>query len=205
MNVSVTIPQLFYDLIARVLPGCLFLFMLKFTVSGTGLSLKQFEVVPSNTSMGILVNGVGYLILCYFTGWVLRAFSFFGFEYKVDQLLQKSPDSRSDSLSLYEKYHKIRLKNEAAGFRIVKLRAEARMLEASRTGMCFIFAISAILLFLSKLSLVTVSAQSNWTWLLKLFIPVILALAFHKCFGPACGRYVGNIKKHHEILFGDKR
>lgn len=205
MNISITVPQLFYDLIARVLPGYLFLFMLRISLSGTGSSFKQFNVVPSTTSMGILLNGVGYLILCYFTGWVLRAFSFCGVEYKMSQLSQKSPDRQGELSSLYEKYHRIRLKNEAAGFRIVKLRSEVRMLEASRTGMCLIFVISTILLLLSKLSLITLSTQSNWIWLLKLLIPVMLALAFHKSLGPACDRYSGNIEKHYKIMFGDNK
>ena len=142
MSMIVTIPQLFYDLIARVLPGYLFLIMLRVSLYGTGFSFEQFEIVQSVTSVGAILNGLSLLVVCYFVGWMLRSVSLRGVEHVGVRLLQEG-GARPDLSEMATKFLKIRLKNETVGFRIRKLGAEARMFEASRTGMCLIFFISA--------------------------------------------------------------
>jgi len=133
MSISITIPQLFYDLIARVIPGFLFLLMLGFEFSGT-----KIKVIPSgvlNNSLAVIMLAIVCLVLSYLMGWVLLAFTFLSDEEKT-KIHHERLEKRI--VSIQEMYHRIRIKNEAVGFRILKLRAEARMLESSRTGMIFI-------------------------------------------------------------------
>lgn len=198
MKLSVTIPQMFYDLIARVVPGFLFLLMLNFELSGTGIVVIQLATSSSN-SMAIILNALVYGVLSYLMGWVLLAFTFGSVEKRTRE--EHESKLNEDSLSMSEMYHGIRIKSEAVGFRIVKLRAEARMLETSRTGMVYIFVISLGLLLLSKLGLFPSFSQSPLAWGIKLCIPIILAVAFRKCERRTWNNYYGNIPKNYEILF----
>lgn len=198
MKLSVTIPQIFYDLIARVLPGFLFLLMLNFELYGTRVEIIQLASSSSN-SMAVFLNALVYAILSYFMGWILLAFTFRSFEKRV----RKEHESKlnENSPSMLEMYYSIRIKDEAVGFRIVKLRAEARMLETSRTGMVYVFVISLGLLLLSRLGLVPLFSQPYLVWGIKLCIPIVLAVAFWKCERRAWNNYYGNIPKSYEILF----
>jgi 8-oxo-dGTP pyrophosphatase MutT (NUDIX family) len=198
MNISVTIPQIFYDLIARVIPGFLFLFMLNFILSGT-----KFEVsvsVSSDGSMAILTNAVVYVILSYLAGWMFRAATFGSVRDEVKKEHESKLTLQGNLPSMSKMYQKIRIENEAVGFRIVKLRAEARMLETSRTGMIYITLISLCLL-LGQLVLSTSLKQSPVIWGTKLCIPAVLAIAFRKCERRAWNNYFGNILANYEILF----
>lgn len=58
MNLSLTIPQLFYDVIARVLPGFLFLFVLQFGVKGTEFELALAEEIGKGNSVSSLFIGL---------------------------------------------------------------------------------------------------------------------------------------------------
>ena len=64
MKLSVTIPQIFYDLIARVLPGFLFLFVLNLELSGPGVGVVAVFPPSLDNSMVIVVNTLVYGILC---------------------------------------------------------------------------------------------------------------------------------------------
>ena len=59
----VTIPQVFYDIIARVLPGCLFLFVLRFEFSAANLRFARIIGSPNGSLGSSIVNGIGYLVL----------------------------------------------------------------------------------------------------------------------------------------------
>jgi hypothetical protein len=197
MKLSVTIPQLFYDLIARMLPGFLFLFMLGFELSGTGTELIPQGVLSSN-SIATILMAIVCGILFYLMGWVLRAFTFLSVGEKVKA---KYESKAKNAISISEMYNRIRIENEAVGFRITKLRAEARMLEASRVGMAFVFVISAGLLLLHALALLPMIGQSTLGWGYKLGVPLILAVAFRRCERGAWNRYYDNVTNHYEILF----
>jgi hypothetical protein len=201
MKISVTIPQIFYDLIARVVPGFLFLLMLNFELSGTGIEVIQLAA-SSSSSMAILLNALVYAVLSYLMGWTLLAFTFCGVGNRVRE--EHESKLNENSPSMWEMYQSLRIKNEAVGFRIVKLRAEARMLETSRTGMVYIFIISLGLLLLSKLGLFPLFSQSPLAWGTKLCIPIVLAVAFRKCERRMWNNYYRNIPKNYEILFETK-
>jgi hypothetical protein len=146
-----------------------------------------------------MVNFIGYLILCYFAGWILRSLSFYGEDYIISSR-NKSDESAYKHPTLNDMFQRIRLKDEAVGFRIVKLRAEARMLEAARTGMIIIFLIIFATFILEKPSLISIAVQSNGIWILKMFIPVVMALAFHRSLNTAINNYIGNVEIHYKIL-----
>lgn len=199
MEIAATIPQIFYDLIARVLPGFLFLLMLHFELSGIKVKFIQ---LTSKNSMAIVLIALVCVVLSYFMGRMLFAVKF----YSVEERVKKEYKSKLDknSISISEMYHRIRIKNATEGFCILKLRAEARMLETSRTGMIYIFIISLSLLLLSKLGLIPSSSQSLLVWGIKLCIPIIMAVAFGKCEWRAWRYYYVNTPVIYKILLETK-
>ena len=200
MKVAVTIPQIFYDLIARVVPGFLFLLALNFQLSATGVEVIQLPTSSSN-SIALVLYALVYGILSYLMGWVLLAFTFGSLRDRIKEKLKSELNLEEDSISISEMYQRVRIKDEAVGFRIVKLRAEARMLETSRTGMLYISAILLGLLAISKLALIPSPDWSRLTWGIRLCVPIVLAVAFRKLERRAWNNYFGNIIINYEILF----
>ena len=109
----------------------LVIFVLYLVLNNTGINLSIIPSVASTDFIASLFGGIGYAIICYFVGWLLTAFTWGSYNSKVKNQHIKDLSERT----MREMYHKIRLANPSEGFRIIKLRAEARMLEASRTGM----------------------------------------------------------------------
>ena len=190
------IPQVFYDLIGRVIPGFMLLFMLRFSLLRTEFSFGYIDIVPTGTWFGALFNGIGYLIICYVLGWFLRAFS----RYK----LKSGGSTGKDEPSLHDKYLMIRLENEAAGFRVAKLRAEVRMLEGGRTGMWIVFGFTIILFVFSRLGWIESYSHSPWYWLFKFSIPLSLAIAFQYKLRSAGDWIEQRISGLYRIMFNDK-
>jgi hypothetical protein len=131
MKFSIVIPQLFYDLIARVLPGFFFLLILSLGIPNVMTQIPLSGSDGTENVMDSVGKGVVVAALSYLLGWVLLSFTCCS---KRKPMRAKN-ERNNDSKSLNKKYQWIRLSHPAAGFRIVKLRAEARMLETSRTAM----------------------------------------------------------------------
>ena len=75
MNVTaVTIPQLFYDFIARVIPGFFLsaLFLLFFPVLSEDYLPEAFTA--SDNFISSFFKAAGYLIICYIIGWILEGY-----------------------------------------------------------------------------------------------------------------------------------
>lgn len=200
MQFSVTIPQIFYDLIARMVPGYLFLLMLSYELSGTGVNILSINKLSSN-SLLIVLFVLSYGVMSYVMGWVLRSLSFLSAEKKVKKVSESDLEFKKITVPISEMYQKIRIKDEAVGFRILKLRAEARMLESSRTGMFYISCIAVTLILLNILDLLPRYNNSVLEWIVKIVIPVILTLAFWRREHHAWENYYGNIFSHYKILF----
>ena len=66
MNVQVVIPQLFYDLIARVIPG---FFLLKTWEIVFGQEALGFE--SANNWAEVTFSGIAFITICYLIGWLL--------------------------------------------------------------------------------------------------------------------------------------
>lgn len=149
MNVQVTIPQLFYDLIARVIPGFFF--------------LKTWEIVFGQEALGfesannwaeVTFSGIAFIAICYLIGWLLSSPAYFFEMLKSHSLknydaskIQGNPEKWGD----HTKYDWVRLFHEPTGYRIVKLRAERRMLKSALAGAVLIIILILLSPFLSYL------------------------------------------------------
>jgi hypothetical protein len=217
MNMAIAVPQVFYDLIARVLPGFLFLFMMRLWLISLNFDDVQLANIWFNFPdkfLGSLYFVITYFIFSYYMGWILSILSGMKpfYKYGVDYMISRHSvkPSKMNNYFLADKYQKIRLENENVGFRIVKLRAEAKMLEASRTGLCFM----TVLMFLSFIydfwqhiedfhlyfaDIIALLGKS-----LMFLIPLIMALLFEKTIAGAVQMYIGNIEIHYDLMFNEK-
>lgn len=140
MNISVIIPQVFYDLIARMLPGVFFSILALLSFPEWVDYVSPLASTEKNNFVQSLGQGFIYAAICYFLGWVFFAFSS---DSKREEA-KKENEIPGDNKSLDAKYQWIRLVHSSAGFRIVKLRAEARMFQATRTGMIAILGLTFV-------------------------------------------------------------
>ena len=206
MNLSITIPQIFYDLIARVLPGFFFLLALKIVMSGSGLDLHIFGVAENSNFAASLGNGLGYFFLFYLVGWLLSSFKIFSFGKAVrdehEKKWQKNNPSEDDKLTLSKMFQRLRIKNQEVGFRIVKLRAEAKMIECTRTAMGFVTLLVPVLFVLDKKGLLVFADVSMAVWLAKLIVPMLIFVALFRLERGAWNRCFGNISTLYEIVCG---
>lgn len=195
MNLAVTIPQLFYDIIARVLPGFLFLFVLDFGLRGTDFAINQGWSVQSDSSIAVLFGGFGYLAVCYFCGWFLGACRWPDIEGRVHRRHEPA-----DGPSLSKMYQQVRLQHQASGFRLVKLRAEARMLGAARIGLWLAAAAIAVVWGLAASGAVQATPIGAGSWVLRLALPLAVSFAFLTAEPPAWRTYYGNIKSLYHLV-----
>ncbi len=79
MNISIVVPQVFYDVIARILPGFVFLLALSLAFPAVSACLCPPESDGGNV-IDSLGRGIGYAVLSYFLGWLFLAFTWFSKE-----------------------------------------------------------------------------------------------------------------------------
>ncbi|MCK4341000.1 MAG: hypothetical protein KAY37_04675 [Phycisphaerae bacterium] len=199
MNLAVTIPQLFYDLIARVLPGFLFLVVLDFGLRGTGFAINQVWDVRSDSSVAALFGGLGYLVICYFCGWFLGACRWPNIKGRIHQSCKPA-----DGPSLSTMYQQVRLQHPASGFRLVKLRAEGRMLGAARTGLWITVLVVAAAWLLATFDLIATTKIGLLFWIMRLALPLATSIAFLSVEPHAWRTYYGNIKSLHRLVIEEK-
>lgn len=190
MNVSLTIPQLFYDFIARVLPGFLFLYVLRACLAGTGIDPSSVITVQSGTSVENVFAGLGFLAICYFAGWFLRGLRWPNLQ----------PHETTGFRTMYQR---VRLQHPESGFRIVKLRAEARLLEASRTGMLMVGGLALAAWAFRGTQLVAGDSISHGIWALRVGLPVLVGVVFLRRERGIWRTYRGNVEKLHSLIIGD--
>ena len=121
-KVAATIPHLFYDLLARVIPGC---YLLLLCERLGFLSVRQIAIGSEATNfVDSLLDGVAFVILGYVGGWVLGTFSMSRLWSRISNRINFLPlvNYFPDPGRLQRaKYYAIKAKNEASGFRILKL------------------------------------------------------------------------------------
>jgi hypothetical protein len=188
MKFSITIPQLFYDLIARIMPGFLFLVLLRIDLDLLGQDFGVLSDESSGNFVTSFLNGIGVAMLCYFLGWIFSSFSFASSSTSI-----KNEEIKKNEIALLDMYHFIRFMNPNEGFRIVKLRAEARMLESSRIGMFALIIILIAIFILYQFSLIDLRSVALINWIIVFFIPGVFMLGFWLSESPAWKRYYGNI------------
>ena len=204
MNISIIIPQVFYDVIARIMPGFFFcvLALLSFPEWKDYLSpLAHAGEINLAESVG---HGVVYAALCYLLGWLFSAY----------QLGSKREDTRekhqiiAGNKSFKKMYQWIRLSHPTAGFRIVKLRAEARMFQATRTAtiVVVVLAVAYVVVLLAFFS-PSVWPLDRAFWLrplLGVLIAVLSFFGFGRCEEKAWNYYWGNVLVVYDALHDDK-
>jgi hypothetical protein len=124
-NLKPSIPQLFYDIIARIVPGTVFIGVLSLAAAGPERSAqfvshwlnKRGEDYPS-----IIVMVVFGFVLSYTLSVV-----FLGFYHVISKLLPKRWKPASSDVEFPMKYDFIKNKDRDAGSRITKLTAERHM------------------------------------------------------------------------------
>lgn len=199
MKFSIIIPQLFYDLIARVLPGFFFLLILVMGIPDVMSQILLFRPNETDNVIDSFGKSVAIIALSYALGWVFLSFTFLS---KRDPML-KEIEKNSGSKSLDAEYQWIRLSHPPAGFRIVKLRAEARMLETSRTAM---IAVILIIIFYSVYLKVESSSGRTQDMIVGIRLIVMLIVSSVLCFGfflrekNAWKNYWGNIHSIYDLL-----
>jgi hypothetical protein len=174
--------------------------MLRAVLHGRQLILPWFDLETPQHPMTLLAHGISSLALCYFLGWFLRVTTIGNSETQREKRWKEKNANVELPMPFREMFQRIRLQNESAGFRILKLRAEARMLETSRTAMVYSFLLCFVLLCgeLGGLSLF----RLGWGWwVAKLSIPVAVGVTFWRHEQHAWNHYFGNILAVHQIMF----
>jgi hypothetical protein len=197
-NAVKTVPHVFYDLIARILPGSLFFFLLRF--EGVDNIICQHLYRNSENSINILLDGIAFVVISYFAGWVLSALSAGRLVRTIRRRLSeiKGPDDYDHPMQ--QRYYEVRMRDELSGFRILKLRAEARMLESVITGSAIVLVIIlADIIFLKG----NVKAIVEFENIIRVSIPIIIIFSFQTMIKSAWEKYFESIETHHQLLFKD--
>jgi len=204
MKFSLTVPQLFYDVIARVLPGFFFLILLKVLMQDTGISLEVFRISPTDNAVMTLGYGLGYLFIFYLTGWLLEASVFLSTEKKIKHKFNRQINYENvwlgENIKIDDMFQLLRLRHPEAGFRVVKLRAEARMLESTRCAMYFIILTFLVICLLGYSGFFVIERISPLSWGIKFIVPLIIFERLRKLEKPAWKRYFGNVSRIYKLI-----
>ncbi len=209
MKISIVIPQLFYDTIARVIPGVIVLVLVE--AYGAIGPDQTAAIKPELTSVVEAIGrGAVLVIIAYVIGWMLSGLTWPSHEPKhitTESFSENSLDSHDRKpLSLRSQYQWIRLAHAEAGFRIVKLRAEARMLEAIRTAFALSTPVAGLLLLAKLLDfdLLFIEA-STWRLSVLLFTSLVSTLVIYwRLERKAWDNYKGNISRIYKLLHDDE-
>lgn len=197
MKFPIVIPQLFYDLIARILPGFYFLALVQISLPRLARYLYPQLLTGRDSFVDSLGLLAGYAIICYFLGWLFLAFVW---DSKQEEICEKHGGSKSKN----KEYQWIRLSHPAAGFRIIKLRAEARMLETTRTSMPVIIVLAIVYLCIVVILLISESNSiDKFLWMRPLtgvLISTVSFYGFRRRERIAWKNYYGNINIIYDIL-----
>jgi hypothetical protein len=188
------------------LPGFFFLALVLLNLPGLTKYLYLHVFTGGVNFIDSLGHVAGCAAICYFLGWL---FSSLTWRSKREAVREKY-EKKGGLKKMNEMYQRIRIAHPAAGFRIVKLRAEARMLETTRTAMIAIIILTivylcillilGIMLILGYRSLYPIR---NVMWVrsfIGLFIAGITLYCFYKREEKAWKNYYGNVNIIYEIL-----
>lgn len=145
------IPQIFYDLIARVIPGATVLLLGYLTLFGPTGAIKSFFIESSQKNIFNFGTFIPIFILAYILGFILRELWVIAFkkiqkkwtsQLKEDQIESaidyhnkirvihgKKPLNvkKGDLPPIHIMHDQIRLFSDSEGYRLLKLRAEQRL------------------------------------------------------------------------------
>ncbi|MBN1804611.1 MAG: hypothetical protein JW837_05130 [Sedimentisphaerales bacterium] len=199
MRFSIVIPQMFYDLIARILPGFFFLAFVMLNLPGLGVYLCRPLISEGGNFVDSLGFVFGYAAICYFLGWFFHSIT-----YSSKREIVRQRHTREGEKTPGEKYQRIRIAHPDAGFRVAKLRAEARMVETTRTAMAAIIILTIVYLCIMLFRGFNPRYQMMAIIWIRSFVGLFLAgivyYSFRRCEDEVWGNYYGNIEQIYKIL-----
>jgi hypothetical protein len=162
-----SIPQLFYDIIARIVPGVVIIGVLAVAAAGPEKSVgvidewlhKPGELYPSILLLIVSLFAVSYTL----------AIVFLGLCHVISKKLPKRFKPNSSHNDFPMRYDFIKSRDPDAGSRITKLTAERHMAEILTLGLC-------VSIFINVVNLLMSSSLSRWMLLMFLFIAVVGSL-----------------------------
>lgn len=170
-SITSVIPQVFYDFIARVIPGGLILLFGFLTYKGSlSVTINSIYLSYNKLPSGILLISIG-LIISYGTSIILwRQIDWIRLLF-FNKILRNKRFSTLEKASSYL-YDYIKNKNYSAGARITKLRAEIHMTEVLAIGLIYCLLFNSVYLFKSN------AVFSSPRFLLEIFIILFIIAAF---------------------------
>jgi len=153
------IPQVFFDLIARVIPGCVVVITWYLTILGPNKALNTIITASSKQNIFNFWSFALLIILSYILGLILNELWSLTFKRIKDKILKGKKKkyiescisennkirkcfgeselrlTHEDLPSLHVIHDHLRLFSDSEAYRLLKLRAEARLCEALFTGL----------------------------------------------------------------------
>lgn len=184
MNFSLTIPSVFYDLIARVIPGYVLVLLTRLFIPSLYDRVRTVLDVQPAEGFAALASMLGFTVVCYLLGWLLHGAALL---MRIEKWGRpKKPEK------LFVQYDKVLAENEQLGYRTMKLRAEASMLET-----CLI---ASALVGLGKLSELILGA--NGLRYTAFFLGAVSIIAAYRT---AWNRYYGVVESSYEHVTAGRR
>ncbi len=110
-----------------------------------------------------------------------------------------------ENISFYVKYQRIRLHFPEIGFRIVKIRAESRLVESTLVSIWISFFAAIIFLFINRIfNSEFLLSNDRYTWVffwVKCFVIILLHKPLSILKGKFWDRYLVQVNRLHEIIF----
>ena len=195
-----TIPQLFYDVIARILPGYLFYCIFRLLTFDLKLKLPEFISTSQSNIATSIGAGIGIVIIFYFIGVLLTSFTFSSYKKDVKKKFEKKVKKLYPGLGLNDLYQCIRLKNESAGFRLVKLRAESKFIEVSRSFIVILFIIFLVISLLHLFKALNIPSYSLLSFSIKFCSMIIIIIGLRLQEKIYWTRYYGNVLRIYPLV-----
>ena len=192
-RVAATIPHLFYDLLARVIPGVIFLAL----VNLQGFQKALFGSVPDLKQanfMVALLGGLALIAAAYFSGWMLSVFS--------ASRLKGYWGKQERGNQLRSAYYEVKLKSERTGFRILKLRAEARMLEAVQVAAVVLISLNLARSFFPTVLQPDLAGTDEHSYF-SIVTLVVIWFGTQLAIGPAWHKYHSTIQTCQRLLLNE--
>lgn len=189
MSFALTIPQAVYDVIARVIPG--FYFFLLSRLLLPAIHGRLFGYGTPSQGVAAAADALAFVAGFYLAGWFLHGLALL---VRVPAWLR--PPAPED---LFRQHDELRLKKEEVGYRILKLRAEASMLETCIIGTALVFVVDIIATIANWFggSYASISGIATRIAIYALLLPALRA-----AYCAAWTRYYGVVKLNHELVFG---
>jgi hypothetical protein len=188
MSSTTLVPGIFYDIIARIIPGYCLLWQIRYIAELYKLSTLHLFLIEKDTTYKTFSDAIGFLLLCYLAGWALRGIILFICKIKkIDRLFNPISEMTKE-----RKYHWLKIQKTDVGNRLLKARAESSMLQAVGIGF--------FLAFIYYLTSATIKHDINTECLSGMIVQLLLGSLFIFTGRRYAKRYQDTIKVNYDIL-----